>query len=454
MFRVFFTVLLFLCFAMPALSQQQISLDLTIYSNNFGVIRDVRDFKLNSGLNNIEFSGVPQTISPESIFLKFNGQILEQSFRNDLESRSVIFNKLLNRKLTLTKPDAETIRGELLTFNDGFMMKTGTGDIVMLSDINNYQITAGDLPNDLVTTPTIFWKLFSAKEGNQNLAINYLFDGIIWKAAYVALINDNETQMDIDAKFSLTNNSGFAIKNANVNLISGKVIKVADNNQSFNKRLYSQGDGGFVAAIGLEETASEDLSDYQVYNLKTPLNLDNNESKQLGMFTAENVKIVRKKRFIAYGGGSSNPVNSIVSFKNVEQSGLGKLLPQGKMSFYKNRNGKPEFIGESRIPIKNIGDSLELYIGDVSGITGVNNTLNSTKTNTYFENELEIVLTNRTDKDEDVEILIQKGYLGSIVKSSIKFTKIDANLEKCTVKVPKKGEFQITYTLRNTIVKE
>lgn len=453
MFRNSFFAVFFIISTISLFSQEQVSLDLTIYNDNFGVIRDVRSFNLNKGISDIKFSGIPETINPQSIFLKFDGQILEQSFRNDIENRNIFFNKLLNRKLTLKKAENEIIKGELLSFNDGFMIKTESGEIVLVPDIIDYQVSSLDLPKDLVTAPTIFWKLNSAKEGSQNLAINYLFYGITWRADYVAILNENETQMDIDAKFSLTNNSGFAIKNAATNLISGKVNKSIVQNKSYDKYTYMESSGIRTDAMFNQEVAAEDMSDYQIYNLSTPLNLDNNETKQLGMFIANNVKIIRKKRFSAYAAGSSGPVNSIISFQNNEQSGLGKLLPQGKMSFYKNRNSKPEFIGESSLPIKNIGDSLELFIGDVAGITAAHHALNSSKTENYTENEMEIVLTNRTDKDEDVEIYIYKGYLGTITKPSVKLTKIDANLEKCTVKVPKKGDFKMTYTLRNMIQK-
>ncbi|MDT3740582.1 MAG: hypothetical protein RO257_13905 [Candidatus Kapabacteria bacterium] len=453
MFRNSLFAVLFIISTVSLFSQEQVSLDLTIYSNNFGVIRDVRSFNLNKGISDLKFSGIPATINPQSIFLKFDGQILEQSFRNDIENRNIFFNKLLNRKLTLKKADNEIIKGELLSFNDGFMIKTESGEITMVPDIIDYQVSSLDLPKDLVTAPTIFWKLNSAKEGSQNLAINYLFDGITWRADYVAILNENETQMDIDAKFSLTNNSGFAIKNAAANLISGKVNKSIVQSKSYDRNTYMEIKGMSADGMMNQEVAAEDMSDYQLYNLSSPLNLDNNETKQLGMFIANNVKIVRKKRFSAYGTGSQGPVNSIISFHNNEQSGLGKLLPQGKMSFYKNRNNKPEFIGESQIGVKNIGDSLELYIGDVAGITAAHHALNSSKTENYIENEMEIVLTNRTDKDEDVEIYIYKGYLGTITKPSVKLFKIDAKLERCTVKVPKKADFKMTYTLRNMIQK-
>jgi hypothetical protein len=433
-------------------SQEQISLDLTIYSNNFGVIRDVRAYELTKGMNSLMFNGIPGTIIPQSIFLKFNGKILEQSFRNDIENANVFYNKLLNTKITLKKSGSEPIKGELLSYDYGFLIKTETGEMVLISDVSKYQVIAEDLPKDLVSSPTILWKINSENSGKQNLAINYLFDNIKWAADYVAILNENETEMDIDAKFTLTNNSGFAIKNATTNLISGKVNKSFFPGYQNNISAIKRGDA-LTASMDYQEITPEDLSDYQLYNLGISLNLDNNETKQLGMFVANKVKITRKKRYNAFLNNNNTSVNSFVSFVNDEKSGLGKLLPQGKMSFYNNRNGKPEFIGESQIPIKNIGDSLELYIGDIAGITSQQKTMNSITTDNYYENEIEITLTNRTDKDENVEIVIYKGYLGSVVKSSVKLNKIDANIEKCTVKVPKNSDFKMNYILRNSIVK-
>jgi hypothetical protein len=45
----------------------QNSLALTIYNNNFGVVKDVRTFKFRAGRSSVDFTDVASTILPETV---------------------------------------------------------------------------------------------------------------------------------------------------------------------------------------------------------------------------------------------------------------------------------------------------------------------------------------------------------------------------------------------------
>lgn len=48
----------------------QNSLALTIYNNNFGVVKDVRTFKFRAGRSSVDFTDVASTILPETVTFK------------------------------------------------------------------------------------------------------------------------------------------------------------------------------------------------------------------------------------------------------------------------------------------------------------------------------------------------------------------------------------------------
>lgn len=431
-------------------SQQQEKFELTIYNNNFGAVRDIRNVSLTSGPNEVKFSGVPPTIISESIFLNFPGRIFEQSYRNDFAGRELLLSKLLNKKVILKKSSTEVYEGTLLQFNDGYIVKTNQNELVYITDISNFQIIAADFPNDLFINPTVLWKIAPEKSGSQNLELNYLFENITWEVKYIALINDDETQMNLDAYFYLTNKSGFDIVNADVNLISGKVNRQGGNLVGYVSALELNRSSKMITMQSTQDNAEEsEISDYKIFDIKEKVNLKSNESKQLYFFDAGNIKIKRKKMYQTFGTYSSNIINSFVSINNSASSGLSRYLPNGHISFYINKSDRMEFIGENIIRHLNIGDSADVLIGEVTGINSEFKVTDTEKSDKYIDSKIEINFENKTDFDEELEIHIGLGYLGDIIKTNTKLIKYDANMQKALIKLPKKGTYKLQYTLRN-----
>src|SRR5690242_20553498 len=70
---------------------------LTIYNQQFAVVRDTIHLDLKSGVNDISYNGATMHLEPDSVVLrdptgKHNLQILEQNFRADPVSESLLLN--------------------------------------------------------------------------------------------------------------------------------------------------------------------------------------------------------------------------------------------------------------------------------------------------------------------------------------------------------------------------
>ena len=88
-----------LCFAAALLSARVCvgGTALTIYNQNFAVVRDTIHLDLKSGVNDTSYSGATMHLEPDSVVLrdptgKHNLQILEQNFRADPISESLLLN--------------------------------------------------------------------------------------------------------------------------------------------------------------------------------------------------------------------------------------------------------------------------------------------------------------------------------------------------------------------------
>src|SRR5271156_7102476 len=70
---------------------------LTIYNQNFAVVRDTVPLDLQSGVNNVRYAGATAQVEPDSVILrdpngKHSLQILEQNYRNDPVSQELLLS--------------------------------------------------------------------------------------------------------------------------------------------------------------------------------------------------------------------------------------------------------------------------------------------------------------------------------------------------------------------------
>lgn len=443
-----FLLLFLLSINLPLISQDQKSLELTIYNNNFGLIRDIREYNLEKGINNIKLIGVPPTILQNSIYAKLDGQILEQSYRYDIADNKMFYNRILNAKITLVNSKSEKMDGEFISVNNPFIFKSDNGQIIAIPSIDDYSILSNNLINDLIIKPSILWRLNSNKSGKQDIAVNYLFSNITWNCDYTGMVAVNDSTIDLDAMFTLQNTTGYSFKNIDVNLLSGD-INISRNSYSNSFR---GGSEILVSSFAEDIIDFKDskVSDYVVFQINDKINLEDNESKQIKMFSQKNIKIKRIKRIYTYLGAFVGKFDNYIILKNDTISGLGKILPQGKIRFYKNLNEKPEFLGESSIDLTNPGEEIEFRIGEVPGVSINQIVMNENVQTKTRITDFESKVYNRTDKNEDVEILIRIDG-SNMKKSDVKFEKVNANLYKYVLNIKKNSEFVFKYSVETVI---
>ena len=92
--KYLFIILLILPALLSAQQENQKSLSVTVYNQNLGVVRDVRNIDIKSGISKIAITDVAQSIDPTSVHIKLNGEVLEQNYQYDLVSLNKILAKI------------------------------------------------------------------------------------------------------------------------------------------------------------------------------------------------------------------------------------------------------------------------------------------------------------------------------------------------------------------------
>jgi len=184
------------------------SVAVTVYNDNFAVVKERRGIAFNKGLNTIRFTDVASAIEPASVSfqcLSAPGQIsvLEQNYEYDLVGTASLLNRYLDKtvKISIKGSGADAgkdISGTLLAARDNNLIIKNTSGLIEIISIDSIQnISLDRLPEDLVTKPTLIWLAQSALAGREQCQVTYTTGSIGWNADYSAILNAAETGLDM-----------------------------------------------------------------------------------------------------------------------------------------------------------------------------------------------------------------------------------------------------------------
>ena len=449
MFKHLLSILLLIAVSLSvAVSQdyKQKSINVTIYNENLGVVKDVREIDIKKGISEIKIQGVAEKIDPTSVHIKLDGTVLEQNYQYDLVSMDKILSKYIDKEILISGENV-AVSGTLLSANRSqIVIREKDGGLTMLPSIDKYQLNVGDLPECLITRPTLLWMVDSKKSGKQDVELSYQTKGLKWHTEYVAVLNEKDTKMSINAWVSIENNSGATYKNAHLKLIAGDVNLIQPKN-----RYYPEMDMRLAASDKTMERQFEEKEffEYHIYNLQRPSTIGNNEIKQISLFEADDIEIQKKYKFKQGYGGTSGKVAVVVEFKNSKNNNLGMPMPKGKVRLYKSDGDAIEFIGEDEIDHTPRNEELTLKVGDAFDVLA-EEIVESTKRISKKIHENTILTTIKNRKKEKVTVEVEK-YLGvnwEIIKSTIDYEKKDAFTVVFKVPVNADEEKELRYTVR------
>ena len=427
------------------------SVAVTVYNNNLGVIKEVRNIDLKSGISEIRITDVAQKIDPTSVHIKLNGEVIEQNYQYDLVGLGKILSKYLDKQIRMTTKEGEMIEGVLLSAGGGnIVLQKKEGGLLMIPNFSDYQISVESLPEGLITKPTLIWTVDSPKNQNEDIEISYQTGGMKWHAEYVAVLNSEDTELDLKSWVSVENNSGATYKNAKLKLVAGDVNLVQDQRpQTYRPELMEQ--KAYAADRQFEE---KEFFEYHIYNLQRPATVAQNETKQISLFDAEKVG-VNKKYFYrsgrSYSGSatSGGKVSVIVEFKNSDENNLGVPFPKGKVRVYKSDGESIEFIGEDLVDHTPRNEEIKLKIGEAFDIRVEEVQTEQKKiSNRVYEQEYEVTFKNRKNEDITVDVERFLGYNWEVLNSSIEYKKKDAQNLTWRVPVKANSETVLKYRIR------
>jgi hypothetical protein len=471
---------------------------LTIYNQDFAVVREQLSLNLKKGSNNVSITDITAQLEPDSVILRDSTgkqtlQILEQNYRADPISQGLLLSLNEGKTIDFITKDKDNkesiIKGKIIrsgynppiryisqSSQSRSIIPASTQPIIEVDGKLRFSLPGEPifpaLADDTILKPTISWVLNAEKSGKLDAELNYITAGMSWKADYSMLAQDKSNKINVIGWITFNNQSGRTFENAKVKLMAGDVNKLQQNTVS-----YTGGGRGASPAMNMPATVSEAVfEDYHLYTLNRQTTLHDRETKQVEFLRAEDVNSqnlyvydgavigtqyrnyssdsIRSNR--DYGTQSNSKVWIMREFKNSKENNLGIPLPKGTMRFYRrDDDGQLEFTGENVIDHTPKDETIRVYTGNAFDLVGERKRIDyQIDTNRrQLDESFEIKVRNRKEKDT-VEIRVVEHLYRwinwTITEKSNDFLKTDSQTAEFRIQLAPGEEKTITYKAHYT----
>jgi hypothetical protein len=475
---------------------------LTIYNQNFAVVRQLFPLELKAGENRITFTGATAHIEPDSVILrdpfgKRQFQIFEQNYRNDPVSQERLLSLFEGKTIDFLvknqdKPD-EIVKGKIIRsgyvphyeamnrygqqYYQAQMSYAGQTAQPIIEVNGKLQFFLPGQPlfpalgDDTILKPQLDWLLRSEGASSGQAEVSYISGGMSWDAAYNIVAPEKGDVIDLIGWVTLDNQSGTDFRNAHIKLMAGDVNKLQPNQPYAN--------GGVMAARAMEDSmqkavTEKSFDEFHLYTLERPTTLHDRETKQVEFVRGTDVKSQRiyvydgaqidnrweynpeyARNDQGYGTQSNPKIWVMQEFKNSKENNLGMPLPAGRLRFYRrDTDGTLQFTGENKIDHTPKDETVRVYTGNSFDLVGertrTNYRIDTTKD--FLDESFEIKVRNHKKEAVTVRVVehLYRWVNWSIVNPTSTFKKKDSRTAEFTVTIPPDGEKVITYTAHYT----
>jgi len=453
---------------------------LTIYNQDFAVVRDTVPLDLKSGVNNVRYADATARVEPDSVILrdpagKHSLQIWEQNYRNDpvtqelllslFEGKTIDFQNLRLKDNTQSR---ELIPGKII--RSGYVPGGGSEQpIIEVNGKLQFSLPGTplfpDLGDDTVLKPTLNWLLQSDQPGKFDAEVSYITGGFTWEADYNLVSPEKGDTVDLIGWVTMNNQSGKTFRDAKIKLMAGDVNKIQPPQREMFEGMSRNSMAMPAAAPPVTEKS---FDEFHLYSLARPTTLLDRETKQVEFVRATDVKAPviyvydgaeSGYRFYGgliqdrgYGTQGNKKVRVMREFVNAETNHLGIALPKGKLRFYRrDADGQMEFVGENMIDHTPRNETIRVTTGNAFDLVGERKQTNFRvdTSDKWLDESFEIKLRNR--KKEPVEIrVVEHLYRWNnwdITQKSDDFKKTDSQTIEFRVPVKPDEERTVTYTV-------
>ena len=283
---------------------------LTIYNQDFAVVRDLVPLDLKSGLNRVAYSGMTANAEPDSVILrdpagKIVWQIIEQNYRKDAASLDRMLELYEGKIIQFQMQDGKIVSGRIiraqarsLPLQPAYYNSALPADRLQAMVEFENQIRFG-LPgtplfpagsDQVLLKPTMDWTIRSDRPVALDAELGYVTGGFTWKADYNVVAPETDDRADLVGWVTIENRSGKSFRDARIALMAGDVNKKAA--QDPNAR-FKAANGTLGGLANPPVVTEKPFDDYHLYRLAGTTTLLDSETKQVEFLRANGLATQR-----------------------------------------------------------------------------------------------------------------------------------------------------------------
>lgn len=415
------------------------ALALTLYTDNWAMVTDVRPISLQAGEQVARFKDVAAQTDGTGAYLQVPGTVTSRRFRYDLQNRDRLLSRYHGMQVEIFPQGATSSISATLFMTD-------TGPVYQIGD-RLYTEAPGRvaLPpwSGVATTPTLEWIVRMEAPWTGTATATYVVNQLGWQSEYTLVTDRDQTRGEWKQWAAISNRSGAEYRIAQITLVAGDVRR---------PRAPIPLDMGGVRAYN-EVAAPESYAARYLYRLPNPATIQRDAEERIALREAAGLTIERTYRVDSsiHLGRLPDPelprkARIRLTIPNTTAAGLGEPLPKGKVTVYTpTRQGELAIAGEPPIPDTPVGQNLELDLGEAFHITSERTQTLYRLTDTAQEVGYRIALRNQQEVPVTVWVTEQLSGDWTITSSSHPYDRLSATQIRFRVQVPAQGSTEVTY---------
>ena len=434
-------IFILLLFSLVFSQQESSSRSLTIYKDNFAVIKEPIIWNLKSGSNITSFSNISKNLLFDSPALNIEGvQVLSQTLNKNFSSTDSFLKNSIGSPVEIIPTSGSRTEGLLMDINSSSIsVKTSKGLVIFQrSQLLSITLKSNSVQDKF--TPEIVWEIISTEEKSVNAELTYISSGFSWKPIYTLTINGDDSSALLSVNAEVSNNSNISLFATSLSVVEGNVPL----NSSSKKASYQM----MESRSAMDNRSS--LGDFYIFDIGSNLKLDSMQSIQLPLM--ESRQITYDKKYVFENSErdqGDEPLSIEVSFENSASNNLELPLPSGILFLYeKDEFNSMRFIGRNSLKQLYKGSVAILDGGKAFDIIGKRRILNFDRQSKSEESTISLQILNTSDKSIKVKA-VEKIFGDWVIKeSSSMYIKEDASTIYFPLEIEPGQSELITYTYK------
>ena len=434
-------IFILLSFGLMFSQQESSKRSLTIYKDNFAVIKEPIIWNLKSGSNTASFSNISKNLLFDSPVLNIEDvKILSQTLNKNFSSTDSFLKNSIGSPVEVIPTSGSRTEGLLMDINSSSIsVKTSKGLVVFQrSQLLSITLKSNSIHDKFA--PEIVWELASDEDKSVNAELTYITSGFSWKPIYTLIINGDDSKATLAVNAEISNNTNINLFAINISVVEGNVPLQAKSKSVSYQMIESRSAMDNRSALG----------DFYIFDIGLNMKLDSMQSVQLPLM--EQREITYDKKYVFQNSErdqGDEPLSVEVSFENSASNNLELPLPSGVLFLYeKDDLNSMRFIGRNSLTQLYKGGVAILDGGKAFDIIGKRRILNFDRQKNSEESTISLQILNTSDKS--IKVKAVENIFGDwvIKESSSMYIKEDASTIFFPLEIEPGQSELLTYTYK------